>query len=328
VPTSDVVIDSIFNEVLASEYNNLRVDALVMYPELTNRDGGTLVAGSVVIVDVAHDESFITTTDEDEDLVIGVLLEDIADAAAGLLVPQGAVVNTRVWGAVTRGNFLACGTVAGRGVDIGGSLTLGTFGVALEAAAGPGADTILARMMLGKTARHDSLMGMMVLADAACPEQWTDFVALQGKYPKGAESYGGTGGAASHTHDYTDLPIHTHTYSNVQMETVGNHTHGCSGYNLQSVGSHSHKAGTTKWTLHTSGWAIRSTSSSGIATSAEPNHNHGINGVLAQPGGHSHYTPVTINNAGTPGTLTTDPTDGQPPYLEMIFCEKITDDEI
>ena len=49
--------------------------------------------------------------------------------------------------------------------------------------------------------------GAILMFDTACPAGWTRFTALDNKFPRGAATYGGTGGADSHTHPG---PSHTH----------------------------------------------------------------------------------------------------------------------
>jgi hypothetical protein len=47
--------------------------------------------------------------------------------------------------------------------------------------------------------------GAIILwAGSSCPAGWSRFAALDGKFPRGAASYGGTGGAATHAHAYSD----------------------------------------------------------------------------------------------------------------------------
>jgi len=43
--------------------------------------------------------------------------------------------------------------------------------------------------------------GLIAMFDTDCPTGWTRFTALDAKFPRGAASYGGTGGNESHTHD-------------------------------------------------------------------------------------------------------------------------------
>jgi hypothetical protein len=50
--------------------------------------------------------------------------------------------------------------------------------------------------------------GMIAMFTASCPTGWTRFTALDDKFPKGAGSYGVTGGSATHTHT-TAVPCTT-----------------------------------------------------------------------------------------------------------------------
>lgn len=50
----------------------------------------------------------------------------------------------------------------------------------------------------------------------ACPAGWTRLTALDDKFPRGASSYGGTGGSSTHSHTGGGT-AHTHS--------VGGHTH-------------------------------------------------------------------------------------------------------
>lgn len=39
---------------------------------------------------------------------------------------------------------------------------------------------------------------------SSCPSGWTRYTALDGKFIRGASSYGGSGGSNTHTHTFTD----------------------------------------------------------------------------------------------------------------------------
>ncbi len=43
--------------------------------------------------------------------------------------------------------------------------------------------------------------GMIALFDTSCPSGWTRYSALDGRFPRGASSAGGTGGASTHNHN-------------------------------------------------------------------------------------------------------------------------------
>ena len=45
--------------------------------------------------------------------------------------------------------------------------------------------------------------GMIVMFDTACPAGWTRFTPLDSAFPRGASTYGATGGASTHTHNFT-----------------------------------------------------------------------------------------------------------------------------
>ena len=44
--------------------------------------------------------------------------------------------------------------------------------------------------------------GAICMFKSSCPDGWTRVSELDGKFPRGAASYGGSGGAASHNHPY------------------------------------------------------------------------------------------------------------------------------
>jgi len=315
--SSDV---SIGDQIFAAQYNDLRTDALLGWAEFYNKSGGSLVAGDVVVVDATNDEAITTTTQAGDNTVIGVVGETIANNAQGRLYPPGAVVTVKVTGAVTRGHYLDTSTTAKLARDAGVVLARGVFAMALSSAAGPGAGTVTAMLFYSKTARGGFPTGLIVLYDAACPSGWTRFSALDGKYPKGATGYGGTGGANTHTHDYSDLPQHYHT-NTAATGSASNHTHGSSGLGSGNAGAHAHTAGTLKYTLDESGWAVRSTSTTGNSTSSAGGHSHSVGGTSDAAGSHNHDLSLDIDSTGVASPVT-ESESSEPPYLEMIFCKK------
>ncbi len=314
--------------VLASAYNDLRTDILISWPHLYNRSGETLSPGTLVIVDSAHDESYITTTNEDEDLVIGIVKEETANNVRGYLWPIGGIADINVNEAVTRGHFLASSTTAGRAKDIGIALTLGTIGTALESFAGPGDGTIKARVILGKTARHDSLMGMMTMIESSCPAQWTRFATADDKFIKAGTTYGGTSGTTNHHHEYSEIPLHTHTHSE-SLDSGGNNSHGRGSLSVNSAGSHGHSyrrtLGSGDDVISAAGFVCNQSGNTG---SAGTHQHNSCTGHTVSSGLHAHSISLTIDNAGTAGTHNTTTVNNIPPYLEMVICEKTTDDEI
>lgn len=79
---------------------------------LTNRSGGSVAAGDVVVVDTANDESFTTTTTGRAEVSLGVAQETIANAAAGRVLVAGYAALVNVPAAVTRGHYVETHTVA------------------------------------------------------------------------------------------------------------------------------------------------------------------------------------------------------------------------
>jgi hypothetical protein len=94
---------------------------------LTNKSGGSVIAGDVVIVDTGNDGAFTTTTSAAFTGAVGVAQETIANNATGrvLLAGYAALVNTTA--SVTRGNFATTSTTVKKAVDAGSSRVVGTF---------------------------------------------------------------------------------------------------------------------------------------------------------------------------------------------------------
>jgi hypothetical protein len=68
--------------------------------------------------------------------------------------------------------------------------------------------------------------GMIVpFSIAGPPLGWTQYSNLNGRYPRGASTAGGTGGSSSHSHQYNDVPSHTHTAGTLACASAGSHTH-------------------------------------------------------------------------------------------------------
>jgi hypothetical protein len=94
---------------------------------LTNKSGGAVAAGDVVIVDTSNNEAFTTTTSGAYTGGIGIAQETIANNAIGRVLVEGyaALVNTSA--SVTRGNYGKTHTVAKQAVDAGASRVAGAF---------------------------------------------------------------------------------------------------------------------------------------------------------------------------------------------------------
>lgn len=106
---------------------------------LTNKSGGTVNLGDAVrIYDGSNDNSFTTTTTAAYNSgPVGIVMETIANNAAGLVALSGYVplVNSNS-GSLTRGRFLFTHTVAGT-VTASATRAAGAFGYVLETGTNP-----------------------------------------------------------------------------------------------------------------------------------------------------------------------------------------------
>lgn len=108
---------------------------------LTNKSGGVLAVGSVVIVDTSTAKAFTTTTTSRAETVVGVVARSIADNATGLIYTRGSYVpDLLTTGVVTIGDFLVTSTTAARAASGGTTNTIGAFAIALEASGGGSSD--------------------------------------------------------------------------------------------------------------------------------------------------------------------------------------------
>jgi hypothetical protein len=217
--TGDLITQSVWNTDIV---DNLAYLLAAVEPDtLTNRSGGTLTAGAVVIADTSNDNSFTTTTAADNGLVIGVVMESIANAAAGRVAAVG-VATVNVQGNVARGNYLSTSTTAGRAKDAGSSKAAGTFAIALTAYSGGGAGTVTALILPAMSAGAIPSNAVHYTSAGAAPAGYTEYAAARGRVIVGLPSAGtntGTVGSAltdqqnpTHTHTYT-MPSHSHTFA-------------------------------------------------------------------------------------------------------------------
>lgn len=102
---------------------------------LTNKSGGALAAGDLVIQDTGNDSAVTTTTAEGSATQAFVCLETISNNAAGYFFAGPGIVTMTAADAITRGSFLRTSTTVKRATD-SASYAVGDFGVALEAASG------------------------------------------------------------------------------------------------------------------------------------------------------------------------------------------------
>ncbi len=94
---------------------------------LTNKSGGGVIAGDVVVIDTTNNDAFTTSTAGAFTGLVGIAQETIANNAVGRVLTSGyaALVNTNA--SVTRGNFGKTYTVAKQATDAGASRVTGTF---------------------------------------------------------------------------------------------------------------------------------------------------------------------------------------------------------
>lgn len=114
---------------------------------LTNKSGGDLLLGAVVIFDEDNDSSFKTTTLVGDRRCMGVLWEDIDNNGTGLVVVGRRKTSALVQGNVTRGNWLRTSATAGRAEDGGPTWFVGAIGYALTSYSGGGAGSVEAMLM-------------------------------------------------------------------------------------------------------------------------------------------------------------------------------------
>lgn len=93
---------------------------------LTNKSGGGVVAGDVVVLDSANDDAFTTTTSAGSTVGVGVAQETIASNAVGRVLVAGHAALVNVAASVTRGNYGTTHTVAKQATSTA-SRTTGTF---------------------------------------------------------------------------------------------------------------------------------------------------------------------------------------------------------
>jgi hypothetical protein len=117
---------------------------------MTNKSGGDLAAGAVVILEAAYDDAFTTTTIASDRRILGVLSESIANNAAGLVYTAPEKCTVLVQGNVARGDFLVTSTTAGRASSVGKLKSgPGIFAVATTAYSGGGAGSVSAILLPG-----------------------------------------------------------------------------------------------------------------------------------------------------------------------------------
>lgn len=131
---------------------------------LTNRSGGALVLGDVVIQDTGNDSSFTTTNVEANPKVIGVVAESIANAASGVAMNGGPMAGVKCDAvAVTRGQYLITSTTLTRATSTSTWQT-GVFAIALTAK-GAGVGTVTAWLLGERPGTNLEIAGNFTLAE-------------------------------------------------------------------------------------------------------------------------------------------------------------------
>jgi hypothetical protein len=102
---------------------------------LTNKSGGSLAAGDLVIQDTGNNSAVTTTTSAGSTTQAFVCLETIANNASGYFLAGPGIVTMTAADAIVRGYFLKTSTTVKRATDSSSSGS-GDFGIALEAASG------------------------------------------------------------------------------------------------------------------------------------------------------------------------------------------------
>lgn len=103
----------------------------------TNKSGGTVLIGDVVVVDNTADAAFKTSTSAGDTTVLGVVIDaQILNNATGKVVLLGICETINVTGSVARGDYLAQSSSAKLAYSAGASLVSGCFAIAQTADAG------------------------------------------------------------------------------------------------------------------------------------------------------------------------------------------------
>jgi len=163
--------------------------------------------------------------------------------------------------------------------------------------------------------------GMIAIFDTSCPSGWTRFSALDGRYPRGAASYGSTGGSGSHSHSGTTASAGSHSHSGTTA-SAGSHSHSGT---TASAGSHSHSITVTSPFNYVSTapgayWAYAGQQDRfQTPTSSAGSHNHSFS--TNSTGSHNHS--FSTNSTGSHShTFSTNAVSNIDPYRNVVFCKK------
>jgi len=136
--------------------------------------------------------------------------------------------------------------------------------------------------------------GLIAMFDGECPDGWSRYQPLDGRFPRGSELAGATGGAQEHTHAF-DITART--------SKDGTHHHMLGrGENIEvDKGAFGHVG------IH-KGY-VQAFEEAGRDRTRVPR----AQAVTDDDGGHDHLINV-LGDAGPAASL--------PPYLELVFCRK------
>lgn len=142
----------------------------------------------------------------------------------------------------------------------------------------------------------------------ACPPGWVRYTEADGRFLRGAATGVTTplnqAGSDTHTHEYIEVPEHTHDVPSASASGVG-------------VGNHSHSfavyAGSGN-ALFNFFYNVAST----LGTSSSGSHSHSA----TISGGTSAAGLKVSDNAAGAASRTSSDDDHEPPYQEVIFCVK------
>jgi len=156
--------------------------------------------------------------------------------------------------------------------------------------------------------------GMIAIFDTSCPTGWTRVSAFDGLFLRGSDTYGGTGGAETHTHSID--PPSTATSSN------GLHYHGFTvpSYNTGNQSAyHTHLISYEEDTIYyTVGGESKTFMTNVQYTNQESQtHTHSAGGVTANTvgsGTHTHTVDIAAFDSSSASNL--------PPYIDVVFCKK------
>src|SRR5690349_5780945 len=94
---------------------------------VTNKSGGLVIAGDVVIFDTSNNDAFTTTTSGAFTGMLGIAQETIANNASGRVLVAGYAALVNVNASVTRGHYGKTHTVVKQATDAGASRVVGAF---------------------------------------------------------------------------------------------------------------------------------------------------------------------------------------------------------